>query len=206
MGEYIMLDGRDYKLGTCEDLYYCRYTDLAAWVRAGRAMHADGNQKPAAYLTDGRYRFRFPFPDEDGDEAARLAHYEPPNWDRGVVVPAPTGLGAGVEHLGIAAWVKTRDAEYGFNVFLPCPADAARWTADYSHSQIPYAPRVEVVRQKPVNGQLWTVLRCQWCAAMWRIDADEAARLHDHICQHDWAHAELARRILAGYEPGALAQ
>ena len=47
MGEYITIDGVTVKLGTCEDLYYVRYSQLADAIAAGRCGFVEGNLPPA---------------------------------------------------------------------------------------------------------------------------------------------------------------
>ena len=62
-----------------------------------------GNLEPADYLSGQPFRFRFPFPDEDRQtDRERLAVYGA-NYERGVVVTAPAGILAGVEHMGARA-------------------------------------------------------------------------------------------------------
>jgi hypothetical protein len=196
MGEYVRLDGHLYKLGTCESLYYVRYADLAGWIAAGRVARAEGNDEPRAYLA-GAYRFRFPFPDEDGPEDARLAAYGQ-DYQRGVTVPAPAGLLAGLDHMPVRVWLK-HGLRYvgGVSVALPCPM-----TPEFdqvTHGPVADDPAVTIFQQRPIDGRLWVVVGCPWCGALVRLEEAEAARLADRLPAD---HAEFGRRIRAGYAGG----
>jgi hypothetical protein len=203
MGEYIELDGRSYKIGTCESLYYCRYDDLCEWVRAARGAHSPGNDEPREYLK-GAYRFRFPFPDEDGPEAERIDAYCR-QYDRGVTFAAPAELFADVEHSDLCRWIVPGGIEYaGLNVFIPCPAGPD--FGELKHSPTPTAHYLQVKQQRPFEGALWAVVGCAWCGSLWRLTAERARILAEYIITpegnvtgYDQV-AELARRIVAGYE------
>jgi hypothetical protein len=201
MGEYIQLDGRPYKIGTCESLYYVRYTDLADWIAAGRAQRDPGNADPAVYL-NGAHRFRFPFPDEDGAETTRLAAYVQ-SYERGLTVRADSALLEGVAHLDVDKWLRPGELDHGgCNVYLPCPYDTEAFD-HLRHSPVGDARFVSIVQQRPFDGCLWTVVRCPFCGALWRLTSDQAQVLAGNIRadqQHDARYAELARRIIAGYE------
>lgn len=69
MGEYIQCGKDEIKIGTCEDLYYVRYATLARLAQLNSVRQAPGNCTPKEYLTAGNdaFRFRFPWPDEDGE-------------------------------------------------------------------------------------------------------------------------------------------
>ena len=199
MGEYILLDGRPHKIGTCEDLYYCRYDDLRGWLGAGRAAKMDGNLQPGEYL-DGAFRFRFPFPDEDGIDGALRAALDA--YDRGVTVRAPAALLADVEHQSVSWYLRPTGLDMGgLNVFVPCP-----YSPDFdtvSHSAVGDVRFVRIVQQRPIDGALWTVVGCAFCAALWRLPREHAVLLAECIRAdhpHDVNFIELARRIVAGYD------
>jgi len=217
MGEYVKLDGESYKIGTCESLYYCRYDDLREWIAAGRATLSDGNEKPAEYLK-GAYRFRFPFPDEDGAEAERIDAYGR-DYERGVTIEAPAELFEEMDHTTLCKWIGPAGIEhYGVNVIIPCPLGPD--FDQVQHSPAPTLYHLEIVQQRPYEGALWCVVRCAWCGAMWRLDPQRGRRLAAHIIEHGRAvletgyplrffgekskgdddGQELARRIVAGYE------
>lgn len=205
MGEYVLLDGRPVKLGTLESLYYVRFMDLVGWLAAGRVARLDGNLEPAEYLTGQPYRFRFPFPDEDGDEQTRLTAYGN-NYDRGVVVSAPAGILEGIEHIDLTHWVKAGDSPYGMGVFTPCPAGPDGDKLSPSMRPLPGVDLITVKQQRPLDGLLWTVCGCAWCGALWRLDAAAAARLAEHMRASypgDDLRQGIAERMMAGYVEGA---
>lgn len=211
MGEHIKVDGQGFKLGTCEDLYYIRYDTLKAWAEAERV--ADGVNHH--YLKPGIFRFRFPFPDEDELATLPPAEMEHGFWsrgfERGITVHAPAAIMEALSehHFQITKWIgpsaeRGREAVHGFNLWVPCPY-GPQWEKvigvdGVGTSQIP-VNLVDVVQQKPVTGaggrvELWTVIRCGFCAAKIRLPPDQAAILAEAI---GGTHTELARRILAGY-------
>jgi hypothetical protein len=236
MGEYIQVDGHSYKLGTLESMYYCRYDDLREWIAAGRASFCPGNLDPGEYL-GGKFRFRFPFPDEDGPEAERIEVYGA-EYDRGVTVEVPAEFFAEVDHATIYKRISPRGVDYfGINLVLPCPLGPE--SDQPKPFPEPSACHLQIVQQRPFEGALWTVVRCAWCGSLWRLDPEWGRRLADRIAEHgqavlngypradasgdvrypgygrslpesgrvpfsrgekDASGAELARRIIAGYE------
>ena len=65
MGEYVKIEGKPVKLGTCEDLYYYTRTELERLLPM--AEEVPGNLPPLQYLEPSHgWRYRFPFPDEAG--------------------------------------------------------------------------------------------------------------------------------------------
>ncbi len=205
MGEYIRLDGQTIKLATCESAYYARYSDLVEWVQAGRVGTVPGNLPPADYL-DGSFRFRFPFPDEDHpDEWVRLDRYGA-DYNRGLGFSVPAELMPDdVDHFPIGLWLPAHGFPPGIGGVqyrVSCP-QGPEWDV---------VPRVEgplrnveIVQQRPFDGRLWTVLRCAYCGAMWRIDAEMAGVLAAALADSGTAAGpEMARRVLAGYEEGVL--
>lgn len=224
MGEYILLDGVPNKIGTCEDLFYCRYTDLVEWIAAGRASFAPNNEEPADYLAGG-YRFRFPFPDEDGPESARLATYAA-EFDRGVLIPYPSELLlADIDHslayAEITPYAGRHKRQWGYQtrawMLQPCPLGAATTPAapHASHVEALSAPRilgaqryedrgpwVELVEQRPLDGQLWAIFRCPFCATRWRLPQADAVKVAAYAQETapELELAETMRRMLAGYD------
>lgn len=212
MGEYIQLDGRHYKLGTCESLYYVRYDDLAGWIRDGRVLYSPGNEQPREYLQGTPYRFRFPFPDEDDpEEETRLDRYYSgagidlqgqEAYTRGITFRVPRGMvdDGDIVHFPISTWVRAKGLDFvGMSFSHPCPQSHDNFRDD-ALGDWGY---LSVVQQRPIEGRLWTVVGCAFCAGLWRLDAEGAALLAAHITTQCPKHAELARRILAGYEEGA---
>lgn len=213
MGEYITLDGQDFKLGTCEDLYYIRHADLTAAVKAGRTSYRPGNAQPAGYLEPG-WRFRFPFPDEDGKAPGT---YE--DFDRGLLIGVPVDYyGPDFEHYQIGHTISARGGGYQVGASNPCPASPA-WVQSGRKAPETYGffP-LEIVRQKTMEGgEVWPVCRCGWCGSMFRLDYEEASKLcavieKGYIANEKEEHrrtywAEVCRRLLAGFalpEPAGL--
>lgn len=207
MGEYILLDGQPFKVGTCEDLYYVRFDDLAAWVASGRATHhaLGGNLPPADYLR-GSFRFRFPFPDED--------QIGPPygdNYPRAVTVHAPAGFYAGVEHYTVSVRVNPNRGSFppgqpapwdwaGVNAAVPCPLSPA---FDPEHAApLPVACIVNIAQQRPCMGCLWVVCTCPYCGAKFRLDRDDAGALAAHVLANkpDELTRGIVERMMAGYD------
>lgn len=203
MGEYIRLDDQTIKLGTCESAYYARYSDLVEWVQAGRVGTVPGNLPPADYL-DGSFRFRFPFPDEDHpDEWVRLDRYGA-DYNRGLGFSVPAELMPDdVDHFPIGLWLPAHGFPPGIGGVqyrVRCPQGPE---PDVARIEGPLR-NVEIVQQRPFEGRLWTVLRCAYCGAMWRIDAEMAGVLAAWLTVKLPAGPELGRRIMAGYQEGVL--
>jgi hypothetical protein len=217
MGEYVKLDGETVKLGTCEDLTDFTFDQFTSLLTKGRLQQEPGNEKPIEYIKGG-YRFRFPFPNEDGDSlgSARRA-----DLDRGLLLSVPKSLDLGFsEHKEICHPVKIKGGG-GLNVFLPCPASKDWAGAKVRTSVGPHSftthDDICIVQQRPLDGQLWAVVECAYCGVAARIAEAEAQRLvgfikekHD-VCNlpsheldnkslHDfWV--EIADRIARGYAP-----
>lgn len=202
MGEHIYWKGDSYKLGTCEDLYYVTYDDLLAMVNGG-ARKLGGNLAPHEYLVNG-FRYRFPFPNEDGQDKLEL-----PDFDRGVVTTAPAEA-MSEEHESIYLALGPRGGGYNINAKVTCPMSPDAKPENYS--QGPHTKIVEVCQQKAVDGHLWVVLRCPYCGTKWRLGPEEAAILvaymRDHYSKTYWQdswssqrdyYLEIANRIEAGY-------
>lgn len=188
MGEYIYLQGEPdtRKLGTCEELFYVRYADLVRWVGEGRAQRVPGNLEPAAYLDEKHgFRFRFPFPDEDGAAWAAL------DYDRGFPLDAPAVVFAEMEHnnppLRRVAYSVGDGLERGEGA---CTQEDAATRGG----------RVELVAQRLIDGLLWAVVRCPGCGAKWRLTPERAQALAAaHRAAGDATTREVVRRMLAGY-------
>lgn len=169
MGEYIKLaNGDEIKVGTCENLYYCTYDELQFWVDQG-ATKLQGNLPPADYLTNG-FRYRFPFPNDPNP-------YD--DYSKGIVVHVPPELLHNVEHQRICKGLHPAGGGYNINAFITCPMSPDADPGAYSIK--PDSPIAEVVQQKAVDGSLWTVLRCAYCGAKWRLPPDEGYELAEYL-------------------------
>lgn len=155
MGEYAYLNGERIKLGTCEDLMYLRLEDAPRLEVRG-----SGDTDPTRHLDV--FRFRFPFPDEDGIQGG---HYDA---ERGVTIP---GLEADpdVDHFTVQF---RNDA--GLLVSLPCPQGAygKAWAkaADVTVHRNGYPGSVDLTAHRVWNGRVVPVLRCRPCRTAWRLE------------------------------------
>lgn len=210
MGEYIKLDGELYKLGTCEDLYYVRFEQLAQWVCSGRAAYTPGNDQPANYLGNGDqspYRFRFPFPDEDGREPLDTGSGF--NFGRGLLVKvAPELAQIGCEELATFAACRRSYENPGhdsprFQTICPNAEQQDTLRAQW-HKDL--AGWLEIRQQRPFGGALWVVVGCPFCGHLSRLMPSEGEKFADQVAKQDnrqnrlpvdWA--EVAQRIRAGY-------
>jgi len=172
MGEYITISGAKTKIGTCEDLLYTTYEQLAAVVALDLARRADC-EEPADYLAGG-YRFRFAWPDEI---EIPIGHHDPP--ERALSVSAPPGLRLIGDHDTIGIWVGAKHEEDGpgCTVFIPCPADPAG--GDLRTSEVPRV--VQITQQRPYAGALWVICQCPLCGSKVRLSPAEASALVNHI-------------------------
>lgn len=165
MGEYAKHNGEEIKIGTCEDMYYLRF-DQRHKVQA-----LSGNVDPVADA--GALRFRFPFPDEDGE---RPGDFHKHGYHRGITIHGATPS-EGVEH-GHVQFV----AQAGYNVCLPCPESLKTLHGQFIEGATGketgvtihrngFAGAVQLVAQRFIDGKgLVPVLRCGGCGAMWRVE------------------------------------
>ena len=180
MGEYILVNGRHFKLGTCQDLFYVSFDGLRRMVAAG-AQPAPANDEPAEYLNEaGKWRYRFPWPDEDGIGD---------DYERALPLPVPGGLAtaltAGWEHWKVR-YTPPAGVEFGDD----CPQASAPAV-------------VEVYLQKQIEGRLWLIIRCPYCHALARLPEAEAIELTDHARREladDAFVMAVCDRIEAGYQ------
>lgn len=198
MGEYIKRRGIEYKIGTCEDLYYTTYSEL-------KRLDESGFTEANDFLKiDSGYRFRFPFPDED--HAEQFGLYE--DFERGVLFSFPISLGIEIAH-GTSFYrtdekVKNAPA-VGFK--LPCIASVDFPVKKYDWHNMGWRTIFEVVQQKYVTDEknvLQIVVRCPYCGAKSRLDYKEMKALSSYVKEHsDWftdLQKEIVAIALQGYE------
>ena len=196
MGEYIMLDGVQIKIGTCEDLRYCDFPTFVDWVAAGRTAPCVGNEHPRDYMRPGPHASRFRFDGYEGGNA----------YDTAPTVPAPLGFLLGEwEHGQVRAHINPggESAQYRpaapfaprLTLTSPCP-NGPDWTGARPFD-VDY---VQIWAAKPMAlgkvAQLWTCIQCPWCGYIARLDDVHAA-----VLVQSWAgkYPDLAERIIAGY-------
>lgn len=158
MGEYAKFRGQEVKIGTCEDMYYLR-ADQAALVQP-----LSGNARPASKEDQAIIRFRFPWPDEDGNEPGSFDPY----W-RGVAVPFP--MPKEVQHNLVQFFART-----GYLVSLLCPEGLPGATpglkTPYGQLVIHrngFGGAVQLVQQAYRDGKLVPILKCGGCEAIFRL-------------------------------------
>lgn len=169
MGEYMKdrATGERIKVGTCEELLYLRFDQLDAVAPCGDA-------NPHEHLDV--YRFRFPWPDEDG--IAPGMHSDPFRE-------------LGIYGVSVPAEVPHRETQFtapGYNVMLPCPEGpgfvespgiegAGRQTPggalQYHRNGNP-GP-VRIVGQAVRHGRLVLICRCGGCKVTYNVPTIEEA-------------------------------
>lgn len=192
MGEHINIKGQSVKLGTCEDLYYATYDQVRA--AASIATQQPGNAEPRDYLKPNIWRYRFPFPDEDGTAIGTRS-----NYDRGYLLKASHEFVRGFADHGDAS-VITPSPIYT-RLQFPCPFTSAGVHAGVKVDQA----TVELIQQKLIindegNKQLWAVVRCPYCGTTVRLGEEEATTLaafQVRVGNPDLD--EVLNRMLAGY-------
>jgi hypothetical protein len=196
MGEYINYKDKEIKLGTCEDLYYVRHSQLAN-KNNSFGNTGDGGVNTFLDYKQG-FRYRFPFIDEDSIEPGQFKDH-----NKAQAVTVPRYYAQQFEHGTITTRTKPRDASgYSHNVFLPCTeSDLKEYPVKIDTT---FKNRdtsiIEVVQQKldPTgSGDLQVVVRCWTCGAMARLDYDDAKVFASYA---EDLSPELAKRILAGYK------
>jgi hypothetical protein len=194
MGEYGSVGGHQVKLGTCEDFYYLRASQVAAV--AGYSFDAE---------TLAAVRFRFPWPDEDSTPAGGFG--DPFRGMRlwGVAVPAE------VTH-GLVQF----SAANGYLWSVPCPEGPE---APAGIGRNGYGGACSLIQQAWRGGRLVGIARCNGCEAVYRLEdgfeleaaaairsqADEQVRTADE--RGTEGNREIGRgfhviadRLLAGYQ------
>lgn len=169
MGEYIKRNKTEYKIGTCENLYYTTFQEYKKAFKNGELSSMGGNDTPANYL-NGSYRFRFPFPDED--HVKMFGIY--PDFDKSILFKIPKT--AGIEICHGETFFRTDNTvkhapAVGFN--LPCIQSKDFTLKKYDWSYTANFTIFEIVQQKPIDGQLQVIVRCPYCRASCRLDEKE---------------------------------
>jgi len=196
MGEYAEFNGREIKVGTCEDLYYLR-ADQAGRVRKTRAGHTNLADPDVLKVV----RFRFPWPDEDGTEPGAFEAYGRSIPLSGLQPPAD------VDHLTVQF-----SARAGYLVSLPCPEGPSSHGLKIHRNG--FAGPVRIVQQAYRGGNLAVICECGGCGARYNLPTLEdaapvisACRVEANKRPEDEGHAKfwgaIADRIEAGYASAA---
>lgn len=189
MGEYAkrISDGAVVKLGTCESMYYARFSDRdkVAWLHGNIDVTKD---EDCAGL-----KWRLPFPDEDGIE---VGNYQ--DFDRDAILSIPYGDGGSqvdrgrrhfpVELLNLEPGTIQLSHPCGYLVNAICyhgaklPTGSADLRVGWN-GRDPYSVRLLFVKSILENfeesGQLkkqlvlYPVIGCRHCRKMWSCRWDE---------------------------------
>jgi hypothetical protein len=187
MGEYAMFQGRQVKIGTCENMY-CLRADQATIVKA-----LEGNVDPVKDRDE--IRFRFPFPDEDRIDPGAFEDYNRSLALHGLAIPE------GVEHDSVQF-----TAPEGYLVSIPCPEGPSAGHGLKVHRN-GFAGSVGIVQQRWVGPCLVTICACGGCGARYRLATIADAQPVIDACKREasanprdargWL--EIAARIAKGY-------
>lgn len=193
MGEYIMYEGTQWKIGTCESMYYITYNALEWLVQQNLVSQAPANLPPADYLNpEYGFLYRFPFPDED-DNGAFYTGYE---YDRGWLVShMPYHLFQAETHGSVYADIETRHSHLPKGrQSIACPQ-----SPDLNAATV----EVEIYGQKRVGTKLHLLVRCPYCGKIWSMDESEGRAMGEWLMETSEPGDELAviaERIIAGYD------
>lgn len=222
MGEYAKYKGVSVKIGTCEDMYYLR-ADQARLVTP-----ESSSVDPVKYAKE--LRFRFPFPSEDGIEPGAFDDHAFGLRVFGATVPE------GVEHHAVQFRAENGYLcmlpcpESSSYVESPGLGAYSRRLVDSPAIGVAlngYGGAVEITQQRVWgDDQLVTVCDCKGCGVKYRLETiDMAQSVIDGLTAMaaeqqrtgernntpgniDVArrYVEIARRIVAGFTPGAASQ
>lgn len=198
MGEYLTTGTTQYKLGTCESLYYTRYRELK---KKRHIFMSSGDGTPADFLKPDTYRFRFPFPDEDLKFRAWPIQQEIADYNRGFMLRIPNTYKVEIGH-GTFFTRHEKTPVFGFKTDCPMKEGA---TGTYFRWENEGYNFFEVVAQKPVmhDGvfQLQTVCRCPVCGEMSRLDLEEVEEVERwaRVTNQGDETKEIVARMKAGY-------
>lgn len=189
MGEYIKIGEESVKIGTCENMYYATFEQLKT---AGAREYL--NPKHG-------FRYRFPFPDEDG---TKIGHYE--DYNRGVLISVPKSTEVAICHGNTFYRTDQQKSGTGSNMppavgfRLPCIQSADFPVIKFDWDKTSEKVIFEIVQQKQVDGQLWTIVRCPYCGELSRIDAKEAIAIHEYVVQKgNDMQKKIVERMISGY-------
>lgn len=207
MGEYAIrkTDGVEIKIGTCEQMYYLRADQV------GQILPVLHSVNPQSVDHAGSIRFRFPFPQEDGNKPGDFNDYDYGLGLYGVEPPE------GIDHYSC------HFSNKGLMLSIPCPRSKEGKASNLKVGYNGYSGPVHIHSQRLVDGKLVLVLRCGDCGALYRVPTleeaqpvlfvlEEQAKSRDHetrianerpgaeqcSSQGDY-YREVARRIVAGY-------
>ena len=180
MGEYAIRksDGQKIKIGTCEEMYYLRYSDR------DKVNALSGNVDPMDEKEVQELRWRLPFPDEDGIKPGEYRDY-----DRAVPLH---GFNPG--NADDPGMFRAR-SKYGLFVDLPChhgealpeiPGVSAFWNGKSCAYELRFL--------KFIDGEPWGVYGCIECGKQWMAPLIE---IISHLTAYEVQ--DLKRRLVEWY-------
>jgi len=200
MGEYVKFCGIETKIGTCEDLYYTSFPKL--FQNRYRLSGLSGNLQPLEYLDPKyRWRYRFPFPDEDSLEFGKIV--EP--FNRNIIVGMPRNFVKDIEHYQIYHSANCQHT-YNVNIIIPCPASEEFNNGPFKTSSpdgLSIVPAC-IAQQGIRNDVLKTICFCGYCGVHFTLDQSDAESICEQLLDQyrhatQWAET-IKERILFGYK------
>lgn len=168
MGEYAKYNGQQIKIGTCESMYYLRYSDRH------NVMPESGSLNPA---TTNNLFWRLPFPDEDNigpggysdyNRGLRLYKVEKDHLDQSIAIDFPA------DDLQDNPGTLQLRHESGLLVNVPCHHGAK--LPDIQGAEVFWNGKthsIELAFLKNTDDGVLPVIRCRHCDKMWRCSWDE---------------------------------
>lgn len=200
MGEYGKYLNREIKLGTCESMYYIRYSQRGLIAPLPNSL----NIQDDSILS--HIRFRFPWPDEDSLEPG---DYE--NFGRTELIPnskSPKDADHGAASFSMGK---------GYFLRGPCPCSGAAYSANGEELEVRLRSGdpegdLELMQQAVRGGTLCIAVLCRACGECWSLGKEgaeesvcaplekEIERLRPLASERGAFWSEVLRRIRAGYE------
>lgn len=163
MGQYLNKN----KIGTCESMYYLTLAE--ARTLAARGARDDDGVTFKEYLEDNVTRFRFAWPDEDGQTFEVHGGEREPF--RTFAMPAPVEVG----HDTISFHNTHIGGGYGINIMIPCPHSSGFNLAMSNGG--PGEQFVCVEFQAIRDGQEKTIFKCARCGQSQRFDDADVEKI-----------------------------
>lgn len=164
-------------IGTCENLYYVRRDEME--------REALLNPQAKRFL-DPVFNYRFPWPDEDGQEYWDGGQRDP---FRALCFDLPELV---YKHDQVHAEVNVEDDNrFSVEIILPCPA-GKDYPLKHSRKSSSGNHPVKIIAEKyDKKGRPYTVFACGYCKKRFFVDTDELAIIREKL------------RRLAQYQTGS---
>lgn len=196
MGEYAKYNGKEVKIGTCEQMYYLR-ADQVSLIQP-----LNGSVNPRSKAQAEQIRFRFPFPQEDGTEPGAFEDFDYSLGLYGIEPPED------IEH-HFLQFVRNYPHSGGLLLSIACPRSKEGKASSIKVCYNGYSGPIGINSQRLVDGKLVLICACGDCGALYRVPTLEDAKpILDVLEQYAKDrerdgngnfYREIARRITAGY-------